>query len=286
MYFHSLMLCDFGQLPCSLCAFVSPSVKWWQYLPYRVLVRDKWTNMWNKLNSYWCTVDFQWMLALLIVPTTIHHCHYPCLSNSARVILTVMPAFLLSVCFTLCCFWESFLIVPTQTHLTVQGGEGNLHLALRCSGWVQPRGGASPTPFNKRAEHLLHVRTRWGTGDTQMNRDGPCLPGMFYPIEKETYKQKNRDMMEVFKKYTCNTCIAKGMKRSKCLYYSHQPKKHAGISPILKKSHFDPTTFSSYHFFANPYPLPYCKAVITVLYTEWLCPPKMPWVEILTPKVY
>lgn len=39
------------------------------------------------------------------------------------------------------------------------------------------------------AGHLLYVRTKPGTGDTGMEKDGPPFQGTFYLTEKETYKQ-------------------------------------------------------------------------------------------------
>lgn len=77
MYFHSVIaMWPWTTYLLSLCLRFS-ILKWWQYFPNTVLVRDKWTNMPKKLNTSWCTVDFQWMLAIPILPTTSSSLSWP-----------------------------------------------------------------------------------------------------------------------------------------------------------------------------------------------------------------
>ena len=154
MYFHSL-IAMWSWTTYTLSALVSPSKKWWQYLPPRVLVMDKWTSMGKKLNGSWCTVDLQWVLATLVIPAATSS------SLITHVPLTLLTSF--SLLSALSCAALGRLSIVFQPKLTLlQAGDGSLNLELKWSGLIQMVdslfrwwGASSTTSFNKRAEHLL-----------------------------------------------------------------------------------------------------------------------------------
>lgn len=157
--------------------------------------------------------------------------------------LPVMPSFLLSICFKLCCFWKSFPKSWTQADLTMRRRwKPDLDAEVF---WIDSDRERHERIFNITqqtcTEHLPTLRQHQVRGWRYRDEKGQSLPSgkTFNLMEKETYKLTSSNIMEGFEKIQY---LGKGRKQTKC--QDHLLKTCWNIAH-LQKFHFDPTTSSA-----------------------------------------